>query len=979
VTHPLRQVQDIVEHAESLQGEAREAYLEEACAGDEDLRAGVGSLLAVSSRALDFMDRPILAMTEEPDEDVPAEIGPYTIIAPIGRGGMGRVFLARHREDELERPFALKLLKLGMDSTEILRRFDAERRILAGLDHEHIARLVSGGSSADGRPYFVMEYVDGLPITTYCDRNRLDIRARLALFRKICGVVHFAHRNLVVHRDIKPSNILVTTRGEPKLLDFGIAKVLDRDPEVTRTHTGLRMMTPEYASPEQIGGGAITTATDIYALGAVLYELVSGHRPHHIASYSPVEIERAICHTLPPRPSLAIASTVRRRAGERERRVGPREIGRARATEPGRLRRVLRGDLDTIVMTALRKEPERRYASAEQLSDDIGSMLEGYPISARKDSLFHVLGKWCRRRKLAVAGGLVGVLALAGLSVAMLGFRQHARDQLAEKQIIWNTMLAQLRSLDPMRGAERRVDPRSFLETTFALVESRLTRQPETMIEILVTTAEVFTNMGEIQLALRTLERVESLLPELPEDHILIGAYFRQLGETHSFLGYDELRTSYLERALAIHIDHYGENHPETAICKTLLANAYLILDDPERAGPLIEDALAIIPETVGMEPARVVEVYTTLAGYIYRDKRPDAAARIVCMPCEGYLQRAMDYLESIGQRDNPLYATLLYQMSVYQSNRLVEDNREMLEEAIAILERKVHDAFPNMAAPLTHFGMRTFYGDPERGLEMMQRALEIRRHTLGVDMHPMMRGNYFAIGRSLLILGHANRAEPYIRKALYLTEAPSYTRPIQVGNIINRYGEVMLYSGRLDEAERYFLEALVQRLEQVGSDSVHTAMSRLELARLANARGQSVHAEVEAREAIRIRVSHGDCRSLFYSEPRLELIVALQDQGRLAEADRERVDLEASTALSRNDDDVFRWLDARDSFLKGDFTKAERINRTVIERSRVNPFGGNVLRRAYQLQAEILLAVARPREAADYRALAISFDTRQL
>jgi serine/threonine protein kinase len=302
--------------------------------------------------------------------------GSYEIIREIGRGGLGAVYLAVRSDGEYRKEVALKLIRRGLDTDDILRRFRNERQILAQLDHPNIARLIDGGTTDDGLPFFVMEYVKGEPISTFCESHQLDTNQRLELFRKVCGAVTYAHQNLVIHRDLKPSNILVTDDGDPKLLDFGIAKLLTAESETfTQTAPALRAMTPEYASPEQVRGERITTASDVYSLGVLLYELLTGEKPYRLKTRTTEEISRAITDQEPERPSTAIRSN----------------------------QRSLQGDLDNIVLMAMRKEPHRRYASAAALADDIRRHQEGLPIAARPNTFSYRTGKFIRRHRASVA------------------------------------------------------------------------------------------------------------------------------------------------------------------------------------------------------------------------------------------------------------------------------------------------------------------------------------------------------------------------------------------------------------------------------------------------------------------------------------------------------------------------------------------------------------------------------------------------
>ena len=398
-----RQIKQIFQAAFELPLEERPAYVRQACGGDGELRSEVESLL-LSVEEEEFLSGAAAAYVPEAladeawDRNIGRRIGAYQIVRRIGEGGMGTVYLAE-RAGEFHQQAALKLLRAGMDSRGIVARFRHERQILAGLDHPNIARLLEGGTTEDGQPYFVMEYVEGEPIDVYAVRHGLGVAGRLRLFQQVCAAVQYAHQNLVVHRDIKPGNILVTgpsgQAGTPKLLDFGIAKLLKSDAlreTMGLTQAGLRLMTPEYASPEQVRGEPITTATDVYSLGAVLYQLLAGLMPHDFPSDSPAEIERAICQTDPRPPSQV--------AGE--------AVGRQ-----------LRGDLDTIVLKALQKDAQRRYGSAEQLSADIQRHLDGMPIQARPQTLVYRAGRFVRRNRVPVAAAaLVMVSLTAGMAVA---------------------------------------------------------------------------------------------------------------------------------------------------------------------------------------------------------------------------------------------------------------------------------------------------------------------------------------------------------------------------------------------------------------------------------------------------------------------------------------------------------------------------------------------------------------------------------
>lgn len=415
--------------------------LRHACADDPGLAAEVGRLLESHARGEGMMDRP--ALDGERDWMEPAEsplvgrrFGAYRIEREIGRGGMGAVYLAERADGAYAQRAAIKLVKRGMDTDLVLGRFHAERQILASLEHPNIARLLDGGTMPDGGPYFVMEYIAGLPLDAYAVTHRLSIDERLELFLQICAAVSYAHQHLVVHRDLKPINILVTAEGAPKLLDFGIAKVLSPEhEEATSPATGFRLLTPKYASPEQIEGRPATTASDVYSLGVVLYELLTGRSPYRLRAHTPFEVAAAVRTTEPERPSSAATAGD---AGRADRRIEGADdwVMVTRSASVKRLRRRLRGDLDTILLTALRKDPARRYPSVEQLAADLRRHLAGRPVRAQPDSFGYRAGKFLRRNRLAVAAGGLLVAALIGgiVSTAWQARQAQAAQARAERR-----------------------------------------------------------------------------------------------------------------------------------------------------------------------------------------------------------------------------------------------------------------------------------------------------------------------------------------------------------------------------------------------------------------------------------------------------------------------------------------------------------------------------------------------------------------
>jgi serine/threonine protein kinase len=511
-----QELKELFQAALELAPDARGNFLDKACQADPSLRAEVNELLAAHEQTSYFDAAALLpdaladtALAERSATEPMAgqHLGPYRILREIGHGGMGTVYLAERDDKQFKKQVALKLLRGGsatqaVHSDLIVRRFRQERQILASLEHPNIARLLDGGTTPAGLPYLVLEYIEGQPLDDYCDEKQLSLRERLQLFRTICAAVHYAHQNLVVHRDLKPSNILITPDGTPKLLDFGIAKILNPetfDQTIDQTLSSVRLMTPAYASPEQVRGETITTASDVYALGVILYELLTGHRPYQFLSATFHDTARVICEVEPPKPSAIVmrTETITGSDGREKAIVTPAEVGRARKDAPEKLRRQLAGDLDNIVLMALSKEPQRRYASVEQFAEDLRCYLAGLPVSARKATLAYRVQKFVGRNKALTAAAALALLALLGGLIGVNQERKRAEHRFNEVRKLANAVVFELH--DAIENLPGSTPARALLVQRSIEYLDSLAREATSDISLQRELAAAYERIGDIQ------------------------------------------------------------------------------------------------------------------------------------------------------------------------------------------------------------------------------------------------------------------------------------------------------------------------------------------------------------------------------------------------------------------------------------------------------------------------------------------------
>lgn len=807
----------------------RSAWLAEACGTDQALCAEVEMLLSESAETAPFLETPpplpgfpSLPKRSAADELIGQRIGSYKILREIGQGGMGAVYMAERADEQYRKRVALKLVKRGMDTEEILSRFRHERQILASLDHPNIARLIDGGTTEDGLPYFVMEYIEGQPIDLYCSTHKLNINERLNLFRTVCSAVHYAHQNLVVHRDLKPSNILVTADGTLKLLDFGIAKILNPDlfPDVVLpTKTWERPMTPAYASPEQVRGHAITTASDVYSLGMILYELLTGQRPYLFKGHAPHEIAKVVCETEPDRPSTAVVRLI----------TPDTTTSKAGTVEADKLRKLLKGDLDNIVLMALRKEPQRRYASVEQFSEDIRRHLDGLPVIAREDSFRYRAEKFIGRNRLAVAAATMFVLLLAGFLVTTLVQAQRIRRERDTAQIERDKAEQVSRFLgdlfkvsDPSEARGNSVTAREILDRGAEKIRGELKDQPETKATLMETIGRVFGTLGLHQRAVELLEEALSLRRQVHgNESAEVARTLTYLVQSVFELG-DSAKSEALTReALAIRRKVFGSENVEVAESLNDLALLTKLKGDFATAEQMYREALAVRRKLLKSNDPEIAATLNNLAVLMQDKKDYDAALS---------LQREALAIKRQAQgADSPDVAVTLHNMgALLRRKGDLQAAEQTYREALALRRKIYHDPHPDLAMTLHNLGtLMRENGSLVEAETLLKEAVEIRRRT-------MPAGNFYT-GRSLIDLGkvyfaegNLPRAEECLREGYGIVQTAgdkSWIAHAQDG-----LGDCQLKRHRYAEAEQLFLQAqqYYQNHEPGRATSIGEKLARL-------------------------------------------------------------------------------------------------------------------------------------------------------
>ncbi len=904
-----QQVRRLFDGARGRPADEREEFLRRSCQSDGELLEEVRSLLFAHEEAESFLELPFARVAPEAREtERPAGllegVDRYRLRRVLGNGGMGRVYLAERADEEYRGRVAVKLLRQELASEALERRFRRERQILADLDHPNIARLLDGGTTDDGRSFLVLEYVEGEPIDRYCDRRRLSVDERLRIFCKVCSAVHAAHQSLIVHRDLKPANILVTADGEPKLLDFGIAKLLAPD-EIDRTGTattlGLAPLTLEYASPEQLRRQRITTASDVYALGVLLYELLTGRRPFRLGDRPPDELIRELCERPPVLPSVALGRSSERAWPEDTEPREPKAIGRARATDLKKLRRRLAGDLDNIVLKALRKRPQHRYLSAGELARDIERHLEGLVVRARPYTLAYRAAKFVRRHRWEVAFTAAVFAALVGLSVLLAIQKLRIEREQSRTQTAMEFLTGLFDPADPEvyhsdpdlelalpgRDLGAQLTVRELLDLGARAIDERFGGDPELQAELKATLGRINRQLGSYVAAAPLLEGALDLRRRLHgPDHPSVAASLLELGHLHYDLGenivaearYREALAT-LERldlgaeaeaektlaGLAAALRHKGEiaeaeNVQQRALTlarrlrgdehERVAANLYALgdlhreLDRHDAADASYREALAVYRQLYGEVHPRVAALLTALG--LLQQQRGDFAA------AEPLLLDALGLQRRIHGDSHPAVAAAQHALSalLFELGRFDEAER-LCHEALAMKRRIYRGPHPELVSSLNLLCLlRSRQGAHSEAEAYGREALAVRRVTLP-ELHPWAASAHTNLAAALAAQGESEEAEEHYRQALAIFRGVYGESHLQVARVLGNLGFLLRRKEDLPGAETHYRQALAIIREQVGPDHPDLAGYKTNLAYVLRRRGEPAEAAQMLREAL--------------------------------------------------------------------------------------------------------------------------------
>ena len=827
-----QKIQALFEQVVDSSPEERASRLADSCAGDAELRTSVEALLASDQKTADPLVSVIGAaaeslLAEHQDRLLGTLVGPYRIVSILGHGGMSTVYRGERDDAQYQQSVAIKVLNLASLHPRLRSRLHSERHILATLDHPSIARLIDCGDLEDGTPYLVMEHVDGEPIDVFCDNRTLFVRERLELFVQVCQAVQYAHRNLIVHRDIKGANVYVTGDGTAKLLDFGIAKLLAPESlshtlPVTRLQE--RMLTPENAAPEQVLGRPITTATDIYSLGVLLYQLLTGRSPYRLLSYSQLQLERAICMDDPPRPSQIVLTRINGESDADRSRISDR-----RGLSPQRLRARLSGDLDAIVSMAMRKEPDRRYASVEALADDVNRHLTGRPVLARQGDWRYNANKFLRRHLLAVFSFAALILGLGIITGVTLW--QNYRIEMAREATVQERDRAQQVSAflvdvfsqaDPFNAQGHEPTAKELLDRGAEKILGNSTLQPEVRAELLESIGLAYRRQGLSERAIPLFEQAVAIRrEEKPLERHRTSAALANLARTLTDGGHLVSAEAYLQQALQM--SREGDDTPSTETADILLQFGHFELSaksDPQAASKYFGEALSIYRNVLGEQNLSVASTLSSLASAAVWAGNLELAERDQ--------REAMAIFQVTVSRNHPDHAVALATLGYILTEReKYKEAEQVLNEALEISRNVFGPTNQRIAQIDTNLGiLYDREGDLPRAIQSTQEAVKIATDKLGPSHY--LTG-YFLNDLAALYLKSADlaAAEHYARQALAVYAVALPPHHLYVSSTRRLLGEILVQRGALPAAEAELRMAVDIDTEVAGADNWRTALAQ--------------------------------------------------------------------------------------------------------------------------------------------------------
>ena len=788
----------IFEEALKLSEPERTEFLLNACEGDSEMLSEVRSLIDADTNVPSVLKGQASdAINIQPRRNYEGEIiGNYKIIKQIAEGGMGSVFLAERADGHFEQKVALKLIKPGMNSSEIIKRFQFERQILARLQHPNIARLLDGGLTEDGLPYFTMEYVEGDNIDEYCDKNNLSINERLRLFEKVCNAIQYAHQNLVIHRDLKPSNIIIKKDGTVKLLDFGIAKVFTEDDSIEQsalTRTGLFVMTPEYASPEQIRGESITTSTDIYSLGLILYQLITGEKAYEIKTKSPLELEKIICYTEPPKPSSAIKSL------QVKDKIKAEKISTAHKTGLDKLIKTLSGDLDNICLMALRKEPERRYSSAEQLQQDIENYLDGRPVFARQNTIYYRTNKFIIRHKIAVISAfsifIIGAILTTFYFIQLKKERDKAQNEAQKAEQVSEFLKNIFKLSDPYEARGETITARELLDKGAQKIDKELSGQPDVKATMLSLIGGVYTNLGLFDKSEILLKKALDIRNKLNNNNMEESKSLRDLGQLYTYKGEYSKADTLLTKALDIYKNNSLKEDNNYGWILGNLAWVYKSRGNYNKSESYYKKAIAVLKKN-NSNSEELLTMMNNFALELHEEGNYEDAEKMFDETLE--LQKKL-----YGDKPHPEISTTTYNLAELLRDRGKYDEAEkMFKTSLSMDMQLSGPENPDVAYSLQ--GLASVYkikGNFNEAKKLFVKVLNMRKKFLG-DNHPDVAYAISNIGLLNYAEEKFDSSKKYYEKALLLHKKLNGPDHPSVAICLNKLGFINYKKENYNKAE---------------------------------------------------------------------------------------------------------------------------------------------------------------------------------